>query len=102
MNDIVLMPYGESFRKHRKFVHSTITKRAITTFQPIQTKNARALALNLLENKNRHEMFFNMSVLYIHIEPSDHLTGVSIIGSPPASSLVSSTDTRSSPKTMNI
>ncbi|KAL4259182.1 cytochrome P450 family protein [Pleurotus pulmonarius] len=60
MNDIVLMPYGESFRKHRKFVHSTITKRAITTFQPVQTKNARALALNLLENKNRHEMFFNM------------------------------------------
>ncbi|KAJ8700831.1 hypothetical protein PTI98_003818 [Pleurotus ostreatus] len=60
MNDIVLMPYGEAFRKHRKFVHSTITKRAITTFQPVQTKNARALALNLLENKNRHEMFFNM------------------------------------------
>ncbi|KDQ32770.1 hypothetical protein PLEOSDRAFT_1098754 [Pleurotus ostreatus PC15] len=70
MNDIVLMPYGEAFRKHRKFVHSTITKRAITTFQPVQTKNARALALNLLENKNRHEMFFNMQVLYVSSLPT--------------------------------
>ncbi|KAF9489513.1 cytochrome P450 [Pleurotus eryngii] len=52
MNDIVLMPYGEAFRKYQKF-------------RSLQTKKARALALNLLENKNRHEMFFNMQVLYV-------------------------------------
>ncbi|KAF4577406.1 hypothetical protein EYR36_005394 [Pleurotus pulmonarius] len=58
-DDIVLMPYGASFRDHRKFVHSAMTKGAVVKYQATQTTNARLLVSNLLENKNEHEMLIN-------------------------------------------
>ncbi|KAL4263127.1 cytochrome P450 family protein [Pleurotus pulmonarius] len=58
-DDITLMPYGASFRDHRKFVHSAMTKEAIVTYQAAQTTNARLLVSNLCENKNQHEMLIN-------------------------------------------
>ncbi|KAF7422334.1 hypothetical protein PC9H_010490 [Pleurotus ostreatus] len=71
MSDIVMMPYGESFRNHRKFVHSSMTKGAVATYQTTQTVHTRLFALSLLENKNQHEMLINrwatsiiISVLY--------------------------------------
>ncbi|KAL4263128.1 cytochrome P450 family protein [Pleurotus pulmonarius] len=59
LSDIVMMPYGEVFRNHRKFVHSSMTKEAVTKYRATQTTHTRLLALNLLENRNRHEMLLN-------------------------------------------
>ncbi|KAF9499059.1 hypothetical protein BDN71DRAFT_268557 [Pleurotus eryngii] len=54
-----MLPYGEAFRSHRKFVHSSMTKGAVVTYQTTQTAHTRLFALNLLENRNQHEMLIN-------------------------------------------
>ncbi|SJK99774.1 related to cytochrome P450 CYP2 subfamily [Armillaria ostoyae] len=54
-NDIIgLAPYGETFRAHRKLLHSVLgSKSAIRTFYPMEEQEAQSLMKRLLDSPER-------------------------------------------------
>ncbi|KAL0954546.1 hypothetical protein HGRIS_003512 [Hohenbuehelia grisea] len=57
--NLVLMPYGDRFRKHRKIIHSNFTKRACLPWRDLQKDSAYNLALSLLDNGENYDRLFS-------------------------------------------
>ncbi|KAJ8520725.1 hypothetical protein ONZ45_g2492 [Pleurotus djamor] len=52
--DVVILPYGDRFRKHRKLLHSYLLPKSIAQFEPVLQENACTLVHGLMENKGNH------------------------------------------------
>ncbi|KAF8661202.1 hypothetical protein AX16_001482 [Volvariella volvacea WC 439] len=52
---IVLLKYGSTWRKHRKFIHQSFNPTAVTKFRPHVTKSVHGLLRNLLSKPDDFE-----------------------------------------------
>ncbi|KAG9224423.1 hypothetical protein CCMSSC00406_0009465 [Pleurotus cornucopiae] len=53
--DVVFMPYGQRFRKHRKLFHTYFMQKSCLQFQPVQLHNAHLLVHGLMKNEGNHD-----------------------------------------------
>lgn len=52
-----MLPYGKQFILHRKMLHQHLNRNHCKAYQPIQTREARALVENLISDpKDRDEL----------------------------------------------
>ncbi|KAF4596070.1 hypothetical protein EYR38_007442 [Pleurotus pulmonarius] len=52
--DVVFLPYGQRFRKHRKLFHTYFMQKSCLQFQPVQLHNAHLLVHGLMKNEGNH------------------------------------------------
>ncbi|KAF5347272.1 hypothetical protein D9756_009969 [Leucocoprinus leucothites] len=52
---LTFIGYGKRFQKHRRLLQQYFSKQKVVQYQPIQLREARRLALNLLDNPGEHE-----------------------------------------------
>ncbi|KAJ3574049.1 hypothetical protein NP233_g2020 [Leucocoprinus birnbaumii] len=52
---LTFIGYGKRFQKHRRLLQQYFSKQKVVEYQPIQLREARRLALNLLDNPGKHE-----------------------------------------------
>lgn len=59
----LLMPYGDTWRLHRRIYHQALNTEAVTSYRPMQCTKARQLIINLAEYPQRFSVHFHTSVL---------------------------------------
>ncbi|KAF8992545.1 cytochrome P450 [Cyathus striatus] len=47
---LVFLPYGKRFQKHRRLMHEYLHQKQRLSYQPLQTQQARRLAIQLMDN----------------------------------------------------
>ncbi|KAF4571740.1 hypothetical protein EYR36_009085 [Pleurotus pulmonarius] len=52
--DVVFLPYGQRFRKHRKLFHTYFMQKSCLQFQPVQLHNSHLLVHGLMKNEGNH------------------------------------------------
>ncbi|KXN91602.1 O-methylsterigmatocystin oxidoreductase [Leucoagaricus sp. SymC.cos] len=79
--DLTFIGYGKKFQKQRRLVQSYFSKQKVIQYRPIQLREARRLAVNLLEHPNDREAMLRrystsiiMRITYGHeiVSDNDH------------------------------
>jgi len=75
----LLMPYGDTWRLHRRIYHQAMNSEVAVSYQPMQCTKARQLIVNLAEDPQRFSVHFHtystsivMSIVYgYNIQPTN-------------------------------
>jgi hypothetical protein len=55
---LVFMKYGDEFRLHRRMLQKYLAKDKVDVHRPVQTREARLLAINLTSDPTKYEHSF--------------------------------------------
>ncbi|KAG8214074.1 cytochrome P450 [Butyriboletus roseoflavus] len=78
-NGTILMPYGDTWRLHRRIFHQAMNAEAASSYRPMQCAKARQLVINLADNPRNFSASFHtyatsiiMSIVYgYNTEPTN-------------------------------
>ena len=69
-DNVVTMPYGDRFRKHRRLMAQVLNSQAIDVYRDFQVNNTKVLLKNLLrdpEKFDQHILRFVSALVALHI-----------------------------------
>ena len=58
----MVLPYGDTWRLHRRIYHQALNAKAAETFQPMQCAKTRQLIINLVEDPQRFSVYLHTFV----------------------------------------
>ena len=68
------MPYGDTWRLHRRIYHQVLNNEAAMSYRPMQCVKARQLILNLSEDTKHFSMHLHtfVSLLFVRLSPTHY------------------------------
>ena len=66
-DNVVTMPYGDRFRKHRRLMAQVLNSQAIDVYRDFQVNNTKVLLKNLLRDPKKFDQHILRFVSALHI-----------------------------------